>query len=685
MFVTRFWFFLIATACGLVLAVTYLLQDSMNVGLRKNVDDLVRADFSQVQSSFKLASRGHLDRLSEVTASEPLREAMAPLAQASVLAPPPPEAPASPAAAAAQGGSPSLTEEQIRRQRADVRTALGDLLKAHFQDVRRPFLLAVNRWGEVLAHEGAFPPPEADARDFGVLGFPSVRAVLRGYERDDVWLVRIKGKMFVYQIAGRPVVHQGKYLGAVILGRPIDDDLARELRSEGDLTAQIFFFAGDQVIGKAVRTASPAAGAAAEPEVDPKVVLAAVAENAKDWEEYVRKGERPVVAVGSGFRGVFAPLRGQAAEAGVGFMIVRPLVAVASPWTVLRAATKKSLSAVPVVEIVGVCMAAFVLAMLWIHLEHGRPLRFFQRQAVILKGKENERFNAYLFRGRYRRIAIDVNAAIDKTVKAIAGRPGSPDVASILGPASSGLKLGSYPIAGLDDGPPPEPAEAPKVADLSILGGAQRAAPPPAPPARQAPPPHSPPPPAPPARQAHAPHHAPPPGSHGSGPRHSPDRHPPSPPPAVPFNPFGSGPITAPRQPPAAPPIGPRPMPPPAAAKPAMHEPESIEAYQVDEEIGEAADEPTRIQLAPAELLEAAQSTFDPLDRGEREIRRLFESFRATKMECGEAVGGLTLEKFKASIEKNRGAIMQKQKCRDVQFSVYVKAGKAALKATPVT
>lgn len=126
-------------------------------------------------------------------------------------------------------------------------------------------------------------------------------------------------------------------------------------------------------------------------------------------------------------------------------------------------------------------------------------------------------------------------------------------------------------------------------------------------------------------------------------------------------------------------------MPPPAAAKPAMHEPESIEAYQVDEEIGEAADEPTRIQLAPAELLEAAQSAFDPLDRGEREIRRLFESFRATKMECGEAVAGLTLEKFKASIEKNRDAIMQKQKCRDVQFSVYVKAGKAALKATPVT
>jgi hypothetical protein len=35
-------------------------------------------------------------------------------------------------------------------------------------------------------------------------------------------------------------------------------------------------------------------------------------------------------------------------------------------------------------------------------------------------------------------------------------------------------------------------------------------------------------------------------------------------------------------------------------------------------------------------------------------------------------------------VEKNRSAIMQKQKCKDVQFSVYIKAGKAALKATPM-
>ena len=132
---------------------------------------------------------------------------------------------------------------------------------------------------------------------------------------------------------------------------------------------------------------------------------------------------------------------------------VRPVVAVGTPWAVLRSASKQGLSKVPVGAIVGICLGAFVLAMLWIFLERDRPLMFFRKQAVILKGKENERFNAYQFRGKYRQIALDINAAFDKTVKAVSGaaRAAGPDVAQILGPSAGGLNLGSQPIAGFDD------------------------------------------------------------------------------------------------------------------------------------------------------------------------------------------------------------------------------------------
>ena len=650
MFVTRFWFFLLAAAVGLVLAVMYLLQDAMNAGLRKNVDDLVRADFVQVQASLRLQSRQHLDRLSEITASEPLREAMVPVANLSVLDPA--ANAALPAAAPAQPGAQAASqEEQIRRMCGVVRGVLGDLLKARFQDQRRPFLLALNHRGEVVAAEGSFPPPEAQGQEFGLYGFPAVRAVLRGYERDDIWLVRIKGKTFLYQIAGRPVVHQGKYLGAVILGRPIDDEFAQEIREEGGLSAQVFFFAGDTAVAKSVRPAqAQAAGKPVEPapEIDPKVITAAVQREAKDWDAYIRQPARPVVNVGDGYRGVFAPIRGEAARGGAGYMVLRPEVAVAGPWTVLKSASKEGLTKVPVVTIGAICLGGFLLAMVWIYLERDRPLSFFRKQTIILKGKENERFNAYLFRGKYRQIAVDINTAFDKTVKAVAGaaRASGPDVASILGPAAGGLKLGNQPIAGFDDeeAKTQEPAPAPSQVDLGILGGG---------------------------------------GPSGAAPLPPPPAAPAIPPPAVLMRQLSPAPAAFPLTSQA-----PGRLPAPPAAPPNraldMAEPQPIDADAFEETAPEGYDEPTRIVPIPDDIMAAAQGKIDPSERREAGLRKLFNDFRSTKVQCGESVEGLTFDKFKASVEKSRSAIQAKQKCKDVQFSVYVKAGKAALKATPI-
>jgi hypothetical protein len=65
-------------------------------------------------------------------------------------------------------------------------------------------------------------------------------------------------------------------------------------------------------------------------------------------------------------------------------------------------------------------------------------------------------------------------------------------------------------------------------------------------------------------------------------------------------------------------------------------------------------------------------------------FQHIYDDFLATKKECGESVAGLTLDKFKVKLRGNKSALMSKHQCRTVRFAVYVKDGKAALKATPV-
>jgi hypothetical protein len=65
-------------------------------------------------------------------------------------------------------------------------------------------------------------------------------------------------------------------------------------------------------------------------------------------------------------------------------------------------------------------------------------------------------------------------------------------------------------------------------------------------------------------------------------------------------------------------------------------------------------------------------------------FRRVFDQFVALKARCGESTESLTFEKFASKLRDNRDALMAKHACSEVRFEVYVKDGKAALKATPV-
>jgi hypothetical protein len=68
----------------------------------------------------------------------------------------------------------------------------------------------------------------------------------------------------------------------------------------------------------------------------------------------------------------------------------------------------------------------------------------------------------------------------------------------------------------------------------------------------------------------------------------------------------------------------------------------------------------------------------------ERHWEQTFDEFLRLREECGESSDGLTFDRFRVKLEKNKETLVQKYGCRTVRFQVYAKEGKAALKATPV-
>lgn len=94
-------------------------------------------------------------------------------------------------------------------------------------------------------------------------------------------------------------------------------------------------------------------------------------------------------------------------------------------------------------------------------------------------------------------------------------------------------------------------------------------------------------------------------------------------------------------------------------------------------------EEQTMVAQPSADLIAATgggPAVADPA----AEWHAVYEEFLKTKRECGEPTDGLTFDKFKQTLTKNRDALIQRHGCKRVKFSVYVKEGRASLKATPV-
>jgi hypothetical protein len=614
--------------------------------------------------------------------------------------------------AAAPPGSPRLKLDEIldaasRSERisedahATAKAALSFLVDK-MKGPRPAFVVAVDRVGRVVARVGV------DETEYGdsLAGYYLVDDALAGYMRDDTWYL---GSV-LYRVAAAPVVAQreGMYAGAVVLGHVFSKDLADGI--DQNINAYISFY----VAGQPVASSSSAQihkdlvahyeELAAQP--PPPI--------GEEREDCKRHDPVTVDAGDKQYSAIVARLPGEAREQGAFYAVFVERPEQVGFFGTLRAVKSGDLTFgnfpwIPVALLFVFTVAVGILLMLF---EADRPMRRLVKDTVRLAKGDAARLDELKHRGKTGSIARSVNIALDKLERD--AKSAKRDLDSLLGPPPDDSPSASFNAAGAaavavaipvvaPGGPslapfaPPPPSEFRFEADAAPRGGGGvepvMASPEsfefdlPPPPASLAdlPPLPTPSPP------VHNPTHqqVPPPAI--SLPVEAAPARPPRAPPPTPAATTNAGvprpagrPTTGPTRRTSGPtpsldsisddilgddgPPVPPPLPPPVGATP----PTSPQLSPFDT--------PTRVSDASRELLEQSAA---PDDEGD-EFRRVFDEFATLKRQCGEPTDSLTYKKFVDKLRKNRDALMAKHGCRSVKFQVYIKDGKAALKATPL-
>jgi len=170
----------------------------------------------------------------------------------------------------------------------------------------------------------------------------------------------------------------------------------------------------------------------------------------------------------------------------------------------------------------------------------------------------------------------------------------------------------------------------------------------------------------------------------------------PAPPPhEAPADPYSARP--APDVAPIPTPVEPQPRPPPEPTSPDLFAPPPapMAPPQRFAPMGNTISGATSLATSPQELAQLASTPApgEPPPRAPAPLLEepdqahwveVFQEFVRVRTACGEKVEGLTFDRFEAKLRQNRTNLMHKHDCRTVRFQVYVKDGRAAIRATPV-
>jgi hypothetical protein len=520
-------------------------------------------------------------------------------------------------------------------------------------------IFAVDQAGRVVAQVGFDQAGGIDNFELG--GYPVVADALHGWVRDDSWV--LGGR--IYRVVGRPVENDVSQApaGAIIGVRIVDDGFARELSKRTG--AAVGFYA----LNTRVASGAPEDFDTAQLDVINQGMKALEAD-----QTYKDKGFSDVRTVNDNLGVVYARLVGEAWDLGAGYAVARTAHLLGGPYGFLRSADDKDKSSVPFWILLVVAVIGAGVGLGFTFLEHTKPLHVFRTEAGRFAKGQTDQLVPSKFRGVYRKIASDVNDGVDKA----AAKGGAPrkaaDLEQVLGPmpAQPAMSAFSLPQDGTAERAPTPAPPTPRASGGGFPAAVAAPAPAPAPPA---PKPPQPPPPKEPMGSS--------PNVGGAPPAPKGVRPPPAP--------RAGGPTPSPSPVGDAAPVGLKP--PPAAGRPAG-EPapgimSSIAGGVPSLYDNDGDDEATVVSQVPNEIVAALSSDRDtgrppaPEDEG-AEWKKVFEEFVRLKKECGEPTEALNFDKFKNTLRKNRDQLLQRHGCKAVRFSVYVKDGKAALKANPV-
>jgi len=578
-------------------------------------------------------------------------------------------------------------EAQISAERNHTARQAGRKLLNNMSGTKPDFVFLLDGKGRVVGRVGMDEPEYGDS----MAGYHLVDDALVGYMRDDLWHY----DRSLYRVAAAPVLDRdidarGRYAGTVVLGHQIDKDFATSLAKT--LKFEVAFYVGERSVANSTAIQLH------------KDVVAQFKElgtiEGDRTEDCVNTEPFTVQAGSETFAVLAARLPGEASSSGAFYAVYveRPS---AVGFTGTYNAVKRddlSFDSFPWIRLGVAFLLMIAIGLFFMIFEADRPLRRLTADAVALAKGDCDRLDEERHRGKFGSIARSVNIELDK--KQREAKAAKKDLDQLLGPApDSGVSLGAgdldpmattpLPQAGPGGGPspgfkPPPPSDfrfggkpGPAVPDSVADPGApfELDLPPPPPSVASTEPE---------PRQV-TPTPAPPPPADG-----------PIPPPPVSL-PEGPG-LTPPPPPTPTPPPLPRraPTPPPAPVEAIEEDPLAAPVPEppppADKSRSPSAfDDPTLVADPSQELLDASAerdgddaATSVRGENDEEAFRRVFDEFIALKQKCGESTNNLTYKKFAAKLKKNREALIAKHGCDEVRFQVYIKDGRAALKATPV-
>jgi hypothetical protein len=463
----------------------------------------------------------------------------------------------------------------------------------------------------------------ADEKDYGdnIGGAEVVSDALRGYLSDDVW--GTGGELL--RVAGAPVLSKSRdrVVGALYVGADTGRTFAERLKKNLDVDVALL------LMGKVVASTVDSKTLALLPGV--------IDQHRAEIEEVKRTPALSFEMDGETLLAVAASFPGQASEQQAYYVLIGHKPAKADLGSVLANTSARDLrwSTFPWLSLVGALLAMIAIGLFLQRYEVEWPIVRMRAELRRLVKGEISRLDDHRFAGHFGGIARDVNAALDHANTSIsqvgvgAAPPAAPGLGAPGPNGSAGPQPGApgrsgglgLPAVGLG------PTSTPASGAGSLFGVAPGAAA---------------------AGDGFAP--PPPPGFA-----------PPAAPSAVPT--FGPPLLPAPQLP-----AGVRAM--SRGPAPAL--------------FGASASQAARPAAAAPVVSSSDPTQSDSEDDDEQHVRGVYSEFLVAKQQCGESVAGLTLDKFRLRLQENRNSLMARHACRTVRFAVYIKDGKASLRATPV-